>query len=128
MAQLNLQRLDTSLATKGLGTFDLPTVEEDKLGSENQIVTEACDILKQRAGRLEELKEDLETAKASLLDGEWTGQAADDFATAFPKMISAFEEIAPCINSLANWAESTMEAYDAVDSAAANRMNNILGL
>ena len=127
MAQIKLQRLDSSLATNGLGTFDLPVVDVDQVGGASQVVEEACGILKQKAGRLEELKDELDAAKVSLLDGDWTGQAADEFAAAFPKMISAFEEIAPCINSIATWAESTMEAYGSVDNTIAEQLRNILG-
>lgn len=126
MAQLGLQRVDASLASKGLGTFELPVVEENKLGGKKQVVTDACDVLKQKASRMEAFRDELEAAKTSLLDGDWTGQAADDFAAAFPQMINAFEEIAPCIQSLAAWAESTMTAYDAGDNATAMQLNEIL--
>lgn len=125
MAQL--VSLESSLATQGLGSFELPTTQEECVGGNQQIVTDACDILMQKARKMQEFKDELETAKTSLLDGSWTGQAADDFATAFPGMTSAFENIAPCIQSMAEWADSTMSAYAAVDTAAAGVLTSILG-
>lgn len=126
MAQLSLQKVDTNLVTQGLGTFELPTTQEDNVGGYKQVVEEACEILIQKAQKMRDFKEELESSKNSLLDGSWTGQAADDFAAAFPTMTSAFENIAPCIQSLAEWAQSTMEAYEAVDLATAGVLNSIL--
>ncbi len=126
MAQL--VSLESSLATQGLGSFELPTTQEECVGGNQQIVADACDILLQKARKMQEFKEELETAKTSLLDGSWTGQAADDFAAAFPGMTSAFENIAPTIQSLAEWADSAMQAYAAVDAATADVLTNILSV
>lgn len=126
MAQL--VSLESSLATQGLGSFELPVTQEECVGGKKQIVEDAFDILLQKARKMQDFKEELEAAKTSLLDGSWTGQAADDFAAAFPGMTTAFENIAPCIQSLAEWAQSTMQAYEAVDTATAGILNSILGV
>lgn len=126
MAQIGLQKVDTDLATNGVGAFDLPKVDVEKLGGNTAEVSGSSERLMQLARKMGEFRDELGTLRSSLMDGSWTGQAADEFSAQFPKVMSAFEEIEPCIRSIAEWAQSTMNRYAAADNATANMLERIL--
>lgn len=127
MAQIGLQKVDTDLATSGIGEFCLPKVDLERLGGNKTQVSGSSENLMQLARNLGGLRAELETLRSSLLDGSWTGQAADEFAVQFPRVIEAFERIEPCIRSIADWAQSTMNSYETADNATASILGEILG-
>ncbi len=128
MAQDNgLQMLDTTLATNGLGTLELVVPQSENIGVKYQAVEDACQSLRSYAQELTDFIEELRTAQANILSG-WSGAAADEFAMGFPKLIQAFEEIPPAVQSVAEWAEATKSDYAAEDAKTASGIQATLGM
>ena len=119
--------MNTSLATNGLGEFNLSgAARTDTIGGSAAMVNAACDNLNGYASGLDTFIEDLTVQKDAILVG-WEGEAADMLREQFPRLIEAFTEIPPSIRSIADWARSTMNNYVSVDSTTAARISEIMG-
>lgn len=105
------------LATSGLGDFTLPKADTESRGTDSGKVDEACSTLTNESGRIGDFITDLETTKTQLL-ANWEGVSADKFETQFPKLISVFEQIPTCVNSIATWATEVSTQYIRIDQAS----------
>ena len=102
------------LAASGLGELNIPSADIESLGTNSQIVSEACEILDAQSGDIESLIQELEINKAQLL-ANWEGQTAENFAQSFPKLIEAFREVPPAVKSVSTFAMEVCEGYLKLD-------------
>jgi len=118
--------MNTSLMTNGLGDLDLSGATTDTVGGTAATVYAACDNLESCASNLNGFIESLTAQKDQILQN-WEGTAADTLREKFPGLIGAFEDIPKSIQSVADWARSTMENYELIDEKSAEIFQDIMG-
>lgn len=106
------------LAASGLEDFALPKADTESRGTNPAVVESACSDLNSESGKIGSLVTELETTKSQLLSN-WEGASADAFKTKFPELISFFEQIPTCINSISDWATEVSKKYEQIDQALA---------
>ena len=105
------------LAISGLSDFTLPKADTESRGTDPAKVDEACTTLSDESRQIKDFVTDLETTKTQLL-ASWEGESADKFETQFPKLISVFEQIPTCVDSIAAWAREVSEGYVKIDQGS----------
>lgn len=105
------------LASSGLGDFTLPKADTESRGTDPGKVDEACGTLTTESSDIHGFIDELETTKTKLL-ASWEGESADKFETQFPKLISVFEQIPTCVNSIATWASEVSAGYVKIDQGS----------
>lgn len=106
------------LASSGLDDFSLPKADTESRGTNPTIVEAACNDLTSESGKISNFVTDLETTKNQLLSS-WEGASAETFRSKFPELISCFEQIPTCINSISDWATEVSKGYQQIDQALA---------
>lgn len=105
------------LATSGLDDLTLSAADVESRGTNPSIVENACSELEAESAQIDGFVAELENTKSQLL-ASWEGVSADRFASNFPKLIQAFQQIPKCVNSIATWAEEVKDAYIKIDQAS----------
>ena len=106
-----------SLAINGMDELCLSAADTESRGTDSGIVEAACTELTNQASSIVTFVGELEATKTQLL-ANWEGVSADGFEAKFPELISAFEQIPTCINSIADWADELSKKYIEIDNAS----------
>lgn len=117
--------LDTSLM-KGLDDFSIPEAITDTKGADLSNVNNACAGLDQQAENIRSFAGSLEIQMGDMLN-DWQGASADKFRESYPTFLDSFKKIAPCLESISQWAKDTSSNYSGADDEFTEALKKIYG-
>ena len=112
--------------TNGLEEFTIPEATTETKGADEASVKTACNQLNDQATAITVFANNLEAQMQDMLI-DWQGDAADKFKSTIPVFMESFRKIAPCLQSISEWASTTTSNYSSADTAFEQALGQIYG-